>query len=490
MRFMPTPPSPRGPLLPNVYPLSQEDFSGGLNLSKNGNDIENNEVQAARNMEYDSSGKTLIVRDGTVKVKTLANIPDGLFWSDSLDEFLYSFDGDLYEFTLADAEASVGALTGSGVPVFLPWSETGLPIIASGGKIQSYDGTTLLTITASPDVDVMAYKKGRLVVAHTGYDSLQFSGVGDISNWNFAGTFADAAEMEVGYKDAGDICGIAFLSRDTIVFKSNGYSYRIVGDPPAVETDTWACYEVSRRSKLMNRFCIANLEADALFFDAMGIRTLSTVMQYGDIQASSDIGAKVDPVLAFSASPTNARVWNLIRKGQVWVKPSGTNSIFVLNVASRAWTTFDFPFEVMAVADDGSDYFLAAGDKNVYRLDSDVATDDGIPISAFVRPRSIISPRPMVALAFGASMTARHGTGNAVLNLNRASMTKVFPATNDYAYSDEEFAYSDTDPVGPTETAVNMYRRCQIRTRNIIMDLRITGAKASLSRLDLEFGEV
>lgn len=242
----------------------------------------------------------------------------------------------------------VGDLTGDDTPLTTTWGDppVGL-LIASGGKLQGWDGTTLRTIDASPDCNIVSKVGGRVLVASTSGDRITMSGTGDCDNWTVDGegwTALDAIWLDIGYKSGGNITAITTLNKDMVVFKADGVCYRIVGAYP-----DWSVVEVGRSITNINRFTVVQESNDVFFLDRhYGIHSVGSVAEYGDVKISK-FGKQINFKLAGELGD-EARLWNVASRNELWVKPDRYFKwVYVLNLVTGGWTVYSFPLEPLSV---------------------------------------------------------------------------------------------------------------------------------------------
>jgi hypothetical protein len=205
--------------------------------------------------------------------------------------------------------------------------EDGL-LIASGGKLQYYNGTTLVTLSDSPDACTSVYTRaGRVVV--TTANEVRYSGVGDETNWSEdSGDYSASVWVEAGYKDGGKFVGMASLSQDMLIFKDNRRVYRLSGEYP-----DWSIVEVSRNVECLGRTGFVSIANTVIVLGKNEVQAMQPTSDYGDVKPEG-IGAKVTKEL--SKLTSSSRVRFVPPLSQVWFIGSQGN-VLVLDTNHNAW---------------------------------------------------------------------------------------------------------------------------------------------------------
>jgi len=454
--------------------LRYVDFSGGLNLSQNEETIKDNELSQAENWEYSFPTGKLKTRDGLEFVKNLGVNIDTLFYADNLKIFLFSSGNTLYKL-VGDVSTNLGTLSSTDVPQYALWGDKVL--IASGGTLQSYDGTTLNS-TGSPDTNIVFIRVGRVVVSKSGSDKLTFSGIGDEENWAI-GTDADMIEIDIGYKDGGDIISVVALATDIVVFKDSGSIFRVAGEYP-----DWAVYEITRSQTALTRFATVQAGNDVFFLSPTGFMSLNAVQEYGNIKTSEE-GYKVNHELAISAD-SGAKIWHVSSKGQIWVRTETSEYIWIYHTPIRAWTKFKFPSIITAHTslDDGTEY--VAMDQTLYKING--YTDDGVDIISNLRLKKQVARNEYFIKRMSLEYF-RHIESLGSISTGLLSIPFSIPATGDIAYLDTDTAFSDNDLLVELN-ANKLDAQVRYRTEVIEPQVQLTTGSITLKNLILNIVEV
>ena len=209
----------------NQQTLVRADFSGGLNTSANVDGIAENQLSVAVNVEVDHATGRLKTVAGTTDILFLENIFAAMYDEINKTLLLVTADKTVYATDL-NTVRTLGRLNGNLYPISASW-EDGL-LIASGDKLQYFNGESLLTID-SPNATSVYIRAGRVLV--TDENNVRYSGVGDETNWT-EDTNDDSSSkfVEAGYKDGGKLIGMVNLSQDILLIKNNHRLYRLSGE--------------------------------------------------------------------------------------------------------------------------------------------------------------------------------------------------------------------------------------------------------------------
>ena len=369
------------------------DFrGGGLNLSASERFLSEKEIAGGKNFCYERNSGRLRTLEPLDLVLTASGTVTSLYWSLNYG-IIFAVGTSLYRIVDGAAQ-SIGTLSGTDLPVFCDWGEEDdrRLYVASGGIIQWYDGTEFKTQTpvaedsSEPSGDKwnsandVLVREGRLLLARAGKDRLKFSGVGDPENWQAQDegtgddidvhTDADAQWLDVGYKEGGDIVKILPISRDLVIFRSDGSLYRLFSNYP-----DWTVIRVASQVEPVNRDAIASVGNDIMFLDKdRGIRKVSAIQEYDDLAVTEAEGQKVNAWLAAHFT-SDARLWTLPDRGEIWVKPSALNDVLCWSERYKGWARIDLGTPVTAVCEADGVTYVALGAK-IYKLTDSAASPE------------------------------------------------------------------------------------------------------------------
>ena len=458
------------------------DFSGGLNISTPPDMLRLNELQKADNVEYDPRSALLKTRAGLEKLGTpsVGSSITKAFYAYGMRKLFLAVGTKLYAYDFNSSSLDlIGDLAGTRIPAFAEWEDDIL--IASGSYLQHYDGSILTTVTDSPLCDFVFVKHGRAGITIAGSDYMSFSGIGDYANWNFGGTDADAQQIEIGYKEGGDIVGVRPFFDDLIVFKDNKRTYRLVGWYP-----DWEVQEITRGHGAVNKEASQIIGSSLVFIDTDGIVALAPTVEYGDF-AFKQVGDKIDSYFSMNLDVSGARVFHVPARGQVWCRPNTGNDCYVLHYLNGAWTRFRFDAPITSALSCPYGTIICKGD-SFYRMSDFVYDDDGTAIqSMIVFPRK--SGAREILLKHVSLLYQGYGQGTLTLTIGHFTKNIAIQYEDDIAYSDTDIVSEDTDPLVESDM-VRYTARTNKRLSYIEPKISCSSGRMGIIALTLEVADV
>ena len=349
----------------NQQHLSLTDFSGGLNTTTSMAGIEQNQLYDVLNMELDSVTNRLKTVAGTVDVQ---NFADKIIVAGAWDEInkrfvLVGSDRKVYSSDL-EGLTEIGELSGNLYPICASW-EDGL-LLASGGKLQYYNGSELVTLEESPLSTSVYTRAGRVVV--TTENEVHYSVVGDETNWSEdTGDYSSSVWVEAGYKDGGKFVGMAALSQDMLIFKDNRRVYRLSGEFP-----DWQIAEVSRNVECMSRTAFVSIAGTVIVLGQSEVQALQPTSEYGDVKPQG-VGTRVTRELA-QLTP-NTRVRFVPPMSQIWFI-GAAGKVLVLDTNHNAWFKRQFNSDIVDVIAVGNTVYVVKPDR-ISKLQDSTFNDNG-----------------------------------------------------------------------------------------------------------------
>jgi len=475
------------------------DFSGGLNLSVPAEALPKNEMQVAKNFEFDQSTGAPKLRSGLILMATLpGNIRNLAPVAGANSLLVRCNDNKVYKLSEYTLSGELGTVNGNGELSYAPWGDDDELVLAAGGKLSLFDGSTVSTVSESLDKnDFVFVKAGRVACLNKDSDDISYSGVGDITNWQFASvgetdiwTDADALSLTVGYKDGCRMVCVAPLTSDLMVFKcpqdqpGMGRIYRVTGNYP-----DWEVADYSTGSSVCNHASTVTTTNDLLFLTAEGVASLGTVAAYGDIKMQW-AGAKVNPRISKEMDVANCRMWKMATASQVWVRTKASETVWVYNygIGSGAWTTFKFPGVVADACCVGDSRYIAIGTQ-VFRMDDTSGTDNGQVFSGQIKMQGI---RKLGMTLIKQAYIAYDSMADSIAKLKIEGHEISLPLggqLNDVAVEDDDIASQDEDPL-LSSTSASVRARMNIRVWDATAELEVARGPFKLNAIGLEVAEV
>lgn len=363
------------------FTVARSDFSGGLNFTTNVDGIAENQLAQGINVEADHNTGSLKSVGGTIDVyqseeKIFAAIYDDINKKILLvyeDKTIHSLEPKSLNLSPA-----LGKLTGDLYPISTAW-EDGI-LIASGGKLQYFDGDNLKTLTTSPISNSVYIRAGRILVTDSA--NVRYSAIGDEENWTEnSGDASSSKWIEAGYKDGGNFIAMANLSQDILIVKNNRRVYRLSGEYP-----NWVINEVSRNVECVGRLSVCAV-ADAVFVLGKNeVQVIQTTESYGDVKPANVASLVVKEIQKL---PINAIVKFVPPLSQVWfIGEKGVVMIF--DTALKAWFKRKFNAEIIDVISVGDEVFVVKKDR-ISKIDEGNFYDNGLPLRWNFQAQRLVS---------------------------------------------------------------------------------------------------
>lgn len=390
----------------NKHQASRVQFiglTGGVNVSQAAEQIQDTEMQEAQNFIYAIDSKRLQGRGGLGKLYEMeSTIRD--IWYDVDTNILLLFTRDLgvYRYVMGQTPEKLGTLIGSQTPMCAKFMDK--IWFASGGKLQYYDYTQqdgIQTADDAPTCSIVFQRFSRLAVSQDGTDGFYLSSVGDGTEWEEDTNRADKSQwLEVGYGDSGTITAVVPLATDIVFIKSNGKIYQLSGD---ADPENWQVTEIASSTDPAGKNCAVNIGNSVIFMSIRGLKTLSAVMEYGNI-ATSDIGDKFNSLL--TTNMYEPRFYHLQRHSTLLIRPTDDYSYFVAyNYQLGSATTLKFAMEINAICETDNDIVVSSG-TTLYSLSDQYTDDDGEPIEYILKPKAVMTMEEMLMKSVDTKFTA------------------------------------------------------------------------------------
>lgn len=363
------------------------DFSGGVDRSRPPFLIDAQFAYDMTNFYYDPATGYPTTRPGLKKHSSAAapNAINGVYElviGGVSTTVISCEDGKLYKLDGALAPALIGTLSGTERPMF--GTLNGKLVVASGSVLQTSDGATLSN-TTSPDckilMDSIQKSSARVAVAGnaTTPDRVNRGGTNDPTDWNFAGTEANAKYLEAGYKDGLEISGLCTFQNETFIHKRtpNKGQRRILRANLSADSSAWYCYEFSRSRAALSPHLLCEV-GDVFFLDLEGPQRLTMVENQGSvpwkvIPYGTRVSGEISKFIA-----TDGFMWYDPVFRIIMIKPTkNSEQFYCVDPAAERWTYFRFAPNILCGAYVGGKMLFGAADGYVYEYDLTSATDDG-----------------------------------------------------------------------------------------------------------------
>lgn len=541
--------------------ITRGNFTGGLNTSTVPEMIADNQLAECINMDFNRSTGALETCSGTVtifKAPAWMSITD-LFY-DKINNIFLIVDSanNVYSSHLVDMSGDkgmdrvhVGVLSGNRKPMAAMW-ENGL-LLASGGKLQYWNGSSLDTIetgwndecnlytwnkvseseldsevtvhdewkfntvydrndvvtvegvlyrcdtphtsiSKAPDVcNGVFIKSGRVWIWHD--YTLVCSGVGDERYWSDV-TDDDSSSkyINIGYKegekDNSFIIGVCALSSDTVILKGDGKIYRLVGDYP-----NWTLKEIARDIYALNDRCYCGVQDGVFVLGRNNLFFLQTTQNYGDV-TPTNLAVNITSLFN-DLSLEDTRVRFIPSLNQIWITSRGSD-VIVFDITFKAFIQRRFNSRVMDFVTNYHDAILLARSNKVTRLMAGVYSDekysdDETPIDWKFTVKTETSFYEYLAKRLRISyVPLSQNFGDAKAVMRGESIRVPIPErqhTDRNIYSTVDYIGDDNNPIYPARTQFNTSR---FINRNRTFDMKLYGidAPCMINRIDTDLFEV
>lgn len=469
----------------NMQVLNLNDFSGGLRHTVHSEAIEQNELAGVVNFEFDETVGMLRTIGGYRFLYDTGLDLKNIFYDDMYDGILLQTNDNRIYYTEIGKNVYLGTATGSSLMACTYFGDK--VIIATGGKLQTFNGKVLKTVDTSPDADNVFIRSGRVGITKQGIDYVFYSGVGDVENWKFKNdndskwTEMDALRIAVGYKDYGNITAVAALSSELLVFKDNGKCFRISGEYP-----DWAVYEVSSTIDCLNAFSAIPVYNDVLIVGRTGLHNMRTVTEYGAVK-SAEAGRKINDFLGKYLS-SDCRVWHVESKKQIWIQAQKSDvPMYVYHYGNDAFTTRMFNDRLTGLTVKKGTVYVSIGSK-IFIVDVNVATEDNKPVESSLQTKFFVATFDYLIKRVDIE-SYNVVAGEGVCEVGALKIPLHFGAAGVDIYGDNDDIYGDMGDIWELPVT-EVKTRCNYRTRGFDVRFIIKRGALSLKCVRIYYTEV
>ncbi len=482
----------------NQQTITMYDFTGGLNSSISPENIGENQLFNVVNMEPDGASGLLKTVAGTRNVFTVPFEIYSAYYDKINKKFiLISKEGTERKIYAVSSNnpsreslgTSLATLSGDLKPIYTLW-EDGV-LIASGGKLQYFSGDSIQTISKSPDKCSGVYvRNGRVLVADTTKNKIVYSAVGDEENWDEATNDTSSSKwVETGYKDGGNFIGMVNLSDAIIIFKDNGYVYRLTGNFP-----DWNMQEISRQLDCGGRMSFCSLTNTVLVLGQYNLQMLDTTQDYSDIKAGS---VSIQVANRLQQMPQDAQVVYVPPLNQAWI--IGDNGfVLIYSTTYKSFFTRQFNSEIVTVFSNENDVFIVKK-HGIYAL-YDGSFEDSIDDGSFTNLAWSFTSRRMVSnheyllkkFQINVSPAFNDAEKDSIsigrIKLNIPTKTK-YADDSEFIYDNDTLIYNNIAKIYP-EVAMSSTIKCVQRTRALTIKGNGRHGRLVINSIKLDVAEV
>lgn len=365
--------------------ITFDRFDYGLDLRKGQSTSDANRLRVLKNA-YATEGRTIRKRPGTVKVATLEAGTTGLFAGNGkLNTFYGGTTAITHANTLFRANNARNSVTAGLAITEVHWSDVFngflyASVQYSNGVINHHyfdgaaPGATHIVDVNCPNTKQVTKIASKIWAVNAVGDTVRYSAANAPRNWTLAN---DAGFLPVGLQQSGanNASGLGFYTNRLVVFFADSSQIWQVDVDPAKNAFLQAVDVGSTFS-----YSHANMSGDVFFFSPAGVRTI-TRQDVTTNLIDADVGSPIDRELLSGAliTLTNPRAQFYRGGGQYWLYSGNKAVVFTFSRTSEvsAWSVYEFPYTLDYIDELNADLYIRSGN-NVYRLDRNVKSDDGV----------------------------------------------------------------------------------------------------------------
>ncbi len=467
-----------------------QGFTQGLNWAKNAESIAPTELSEAENCEYDYAAGYLRTVEGVSIVLDAGKSVDSLFYDKYHNVFYYSSGVNLYVTSDFKTSSLLGSLTGTNKPVYAMYND--ICIVASGAKLQAVSGgSTLQTISGSKDKnDYITTRVGRALAYSTSDDYLYYSAIGDYTAWtNDSSDTSSAQFIKIGYKDAGHIVAVDFLSKVIMVYKENGRAYKVVGEP---QDSYYAVEAVSQTAFCGSTRAAVDVGDKAYYLGDAGFMSFVPTNDYGDIEPF-DEGVNINQWLINNLD-SDCQVWHIIPKKQIWIKTQNDKRVYIYHYVP-CYSDERGPFTIRTFSNQIND--VCCVDKKVYIaygnkigiLDGSIDTDDSQQIVTVIKSGNRLAQEHFILVMSRLLVTSNIISGNGFITCGKKTQDITLNADSPSIYGNDTVIYNDTDNIY-ADSYTSTYKVGGGANKSVQIKLQIEKGAIGLRELHYQYLEV
>jgi hypothetical protein len=379
-------------------------FPLGLDWSNSPESIPDGALVEAENCEYKYSNSRLKTAAG-VDIEYTGAGTIGTGYYDNLHSLhLFNIGTTLYSTPDFSEATEIGTLTGSNNPVYHEYN--GVILIATGAKLQKWDGLTLATIADSPNLDYVTDRDGRVTGFIASSHNRYYSTRSDEEDWtNVEGDTSSAQTEPIADKSPGGIVAID-MGKDVIVYKSNGKAYREIGE--VGDVNSYGVKEACADADCLHHSCALTVNNEIVFLGKGGLKSLRATSAYSDYEAF-ELGLNVNAWIVKNID-SNAKMFHIKSRKLLMIVTQNDKRVYlyhympVYSDGRGRWTVRTLKYQLSSVWETDTDVYIAYGTK-IGKLNdnSDLDDDEQIQMSIIGkkylpgRKKSLVKYRSMLA---------------------------------------------------------------------------------------------
>lgn len=468
---------------PSQFTIGLGNIMGGLCLIANPEAIPDGFVAQMDNWEYGTLLNQPQVCPGVSTQFNMTTDAETFFYDAVHNIWLITSGTSMYSSNLV-TKTLLGTLTGTYKPIYALYDN--VVLIATGGQIQKWNGTTLSTVVSSPLSHWVAHNNGRVEAFNILSDVKNYSAIGDYNGWtNNPADISSAQFIDVGYKDYSQIACTIKLATDSIVIKTSGVAYRVLNENDFANISV---VPAAQKSGSFNQYSGLSLMNKAFFIGPEGFNSFSTVTDYGGVKVDDPSpGANINGWYVQNVD-SGSKIWHVPSRKQVWAKTSNINEVLIYHYGINAWSKRQFKYPLHDVVCKGMDVYIAYGSK-IGKLDDKLSTDDGFNYTAIIASKRYLPKYKKFLMKYMWMITYNFIQGNYILEAGGKILPVAFGTTADIANIDTDIANIDIDPVNQSDYTPTR-KRMRKRATAVQMILTVQTGRVAIRDMGIDLVQI
>jgi hypothetical protein len=365
--------------------LTLDKFNLGLDKRKGASTSDANRLRVVKNA-YTTEGQTLRKRPGATKIATLEAGTTGMFAGGGKLQTFYGGTGTITHANTLFKPNNVRSPTSAALALsrvyygdmFNGFMYTSVEY--TSGEIRHHyldgaaPGSTHIADANCPNTKQVTKISSKIWAVGVNGDTVRFTTTNAPRDWT---TASNAGFLPVGLQQTGSNRATAlgsYTNRLVVMFTDSSQIWQVDVDPAKhaflqpVDIGTVLPYSH------------ANMAGDVFFLSPAGVRTITRQ----DVTANlidADVGSPIDNDLIRGnfIDITDAKAQYYHGGGQYWLYSGNKAMVFTFSRTSgvSAWALYEYPFTLDYLDELDAELYIRSGN-DVYKVDRDVFTDDGV----------------------------------------------------------------------------------------------------------------